>query len=61
MESVTVRVIVEARRLVLEWMDHVEEEGKKRAKQRVVWEQGIGDPKGLLDIVGGIGARGGEN
>ena len=58
LESVTMRIVVEARKLVLEWVHHFEDVfargGEARAKQSVVWGQGAASEKGLLDVIGDI-------
>ena len=64
LESVTIRIVVEAKKLVLEWVHHVEDDfargGETRAKQSVVWGEGAANGKGLLDVIGDLFARSSE-
>ena len=56
LHSVSIRVVVAAKKLVLEWVHHFEDDGLNRSRgmkttQSVVWGQGAVNEKGLLDVI----------
>ena len=57
LQSVSIGVVVAAKKLVLEWVHHFGDDGLARSrgmmktKQSVVWGEGAGNEKGLLDVI----------